>query len=210
MHRLPTSAKHLLLSASLLASFASATGCRVSADKNSDNDNVKIATPFGNLQVKTNDNAQTASTGLPVYPGAAPVKKEGNNDGAADVNMSFGSFRLHVKALSFRTADAPDKVQAFYSKALARYGDVLTCDGNRPVGTPTRTSEGLLCSSKKSVGVTVEADDDHKLELKTGSEQHQHIVSIEHEGSGTKFGLVALDLPGHISLSTDDSTESKQ
>ena len=34
-----------------------------------------------------------------------------------------------------------------------------------------------------------------KLELKAGSRQHQHIVAINPEGTGTKLGLVALDLP---------------
>lgn len=195
----------LLLAAPLLVA-----GCNISTNKTNGDGNVKIATPFGNLQVKTDEAAQLASTGLPAYPGAEPVKKEGDNNGAADVNMSFGSFRFHVKALSFRTPDSPDKVQAFYGKALTRFGDVLTCAGNRPVGTPTRTPEGLVCSTKEYVGVSTQDDKDHKFELKAGSEQHQHIVSIEHEGSGTKFGLIALDLPGHISSGDDSSSESKQ
>ena len=79
--------------------------------------------------------------GLPVYPGAELVKKDKNN-GAADVNMSFGSFQLRVKAASYRTQDSPDQVTAFYRKALGRYGDVIQCQNDKPVGTPTQHGGG--------------------------------------------------------------------
>jgi len=40
--------------------------------------------------------------------------------------------------------------------------------------------------------------------LKAGSKQHQHIVAITTEGSSTKIGLIALDLPGHLGNDKDD------
>ena len=84
-----------------------ATGCRVSSDKHGDSNDVKIATPFGGMQVKTNDAVVLNEIGLPAYPGAVLVKKDnGKNDGAADVNFSFGSFQLKVKA-----AQVPDHGQ---------------------------------------------------------------------------------------------------
>jgi hypothetical protein len=181
------------------------TGCRVDSHKDGDNDNVKIATPFGGMQVKTNDAAVQEGMGLPVYPGAERVKKHDKDSGSADVNLSFGSFQLRVKAASYRSTDSPEKLAAFYRQALARYGDVIQCSNNRPVGTPTRTSEGLTCDNNKDKHVTVNEDLTGKMELKAGSKQHQHIVSIDPEGSGTKFGLVALDLPGHLSAGDGDS-----
>jgi hypothetical protein len=51
----------------------------------------------------------------------------------------------------------------------------------------------------------VDEDMSGKREFKAGSKQHQHIVSIDPEGNGTKFGLVALDLPGHLSVDGGDS-----
>lgn len=188
-----------------LASLA-ATGCRVASDSKNGNDNVKVATPFGGLQIKTNDAAAQASVGLPTYPGAELVKKErgANHDsGAADINMSFGSFQMRVKAVSYRTPDSPDKVQAFYRNALRRYGDVIACVNDHPVGAPVHTAEGLTCDKDNHHDHTSAEDKSAKIELKAGSEKHQHIVSIEHEGAGAKFGLVALDLPGHISIGND-------
>ena len=186
----------------MIAATALVTGCRIESDKKDGNDNVKIATPFGGMTVKTNDEAVVEGLGLPVYPGAALVKKDKNN-GAADVNMSFGSFQLRVKAASYRTSDSPDQVSTFYRKALGRYGDVIQCQGNKPVGSPTRTTEGLTCDNDKENHVYVNDDESGKSEFKAGSKQHQHIVAIDPEGNGTKFGIVALDLPGRMSGDND-------
>ena len=181
------------------------TGCRIDSHKDGDNDNVKIATPFGGMQVKTNDAAVQSGLGLPIYPGAELVKKKDKDSGSADVNLSFGSFQLRVKAANYRSTDSPDKLAAFYRQALGRYGDVIQCSNDRPVGTPTRTSEGLTCDNNKDKHINVDEDLSGKMELKAGSKQHQHIVSIDPEGNGTKFGLVALDLPGHLSADGGDS-----
>jgi hypothetical protein len=182
------------------AVLAMAAGCQVDDHKTGDSDNVKIQTPFGGMQVKTNENVVLDGIGLPVYPGAVAVKKDngGSNDnGAADVNMSFGSFQLRVKAMGFRTGDSQDKVEAFYRKSLRRFGDVIACQDNRPIGTPTRTAEGLTCDNDKENHITAGDSVSHgKLELKAGSKLHQHLVEIDPDGGGTKFGVVALDLPG--------------
>jgi len=169
-------------------------GCRVESDKHGNGDNVTISTPFGGMHVKTNDAVTPESIGVAAYPGASMVKKD-NDNGSADVDMSFGGFQLRVKAADYRTGDAPDKVEAFYRTEMKRYGDVIACRDHSSVGTPTHTLEGLGCDEKHSSGYSNHAGSG-ELQLKAGSEQHQHIVSIESDGGGTKFGLVALDLPG--------------
>lgn len=178
-------------------------GCQIDTHKNGDSDNVKISTPFGGLQVKTNDAVVADTIGLPAYPGAQAVKKDKDN-GAADVNMSFGAFQLRVKAASYRTGDSPDKVEAFYRSGMRRFGDVIACRDEHVVGSPAKTFGGLTCDHTGGNHVSVE---DHpskgELELKAGSKQHQHIVSIEADGGGTKIGLVALDLPGKMSSGGD-------
>jgi len=184
---------------SLLAATA-LTGCHVTSHKNGGNENVDIGTPFGSMQVKTNNNVDTMGLGITPYPGAQMVKKDKDN-GAADVNMSFGNFHLGVKAVAYTTPDDQDTVIAFYKKDLGRYGVVLECEGSRTVGQPTRTAEGLSCSdgTHKSGHISWDTDDDNdssdKIELRTGSKQRQHIVAVEKKGNSTKIGLVSLDLP---------------
>jgi len=197
---------------SLAAVFT--TGCRVESNKNGNGDDVKIATPFGGMSVKTDDSAIAQSTGMPTYPGALIVKKKNkddHNDGAADINMSFGSFQLRVKAVSFTTPDSPDQVLAFYKKGLTRFGTVIQCNGHEAVGTPTQTPDGLDCSDEGEHSKNVHIDNDMsgKTELKAGSKLHQHIVSIDSQAPGTKFALVALDLPGKFSFGNKDDKSDK-
>ena len=181
--------------------LTAALGCRVENHKSGGSEDVKIATPFGGMSVKTNDAVVQSNVGISAYPGATLVRKDQDN-GAADVNLSFGNFHLGVKALSYRTPDSPDKVLAFYRKDLARYGAVILCKDQAPVGTPVHTQDGLTCSGDYDGKVHVD-DDDKVGELKTGSKQHQHIVAVDHDGSGTKIGLVALDLPERMGTGSE-------
>lgn len=193
------------LTTAVAAAVMMATGCRVDSRKQGDNENVRVATPFGGVQVKTGDTSVEEGIGLPVYPGAELVKKKGDDNGAADVNLSFGKFQLRVKGVGYRTPDSPDKVRDFYRNALKRYGTVIECDNGQPVGTPIQTDEGLTCEEGKKVNPNTGTSG--KMELKAGSKQHQHIVSIDPEGSGTKFGVTALDLPGNVSVGEDDNRQ---
>lgn len=179
-------------------SLLTSAGCHINTQQNQKgSDNVDIGTPFGSVHVKTDDSATGAQTGLTPYPGATLVKKDKDDNGAADISMNFGEFKLGVHAVDLRTADPEDKVVAFYKNDLGRYGAVLTCRGKNAVGTPVRTGDGLTCGTAEHHGTTF-SDGSH-LELRAGSERHQHIVGIHTEDGATRIGLVALDLPGNFS-----------
>jgi hypothetical protein len=185
-----------------LALLAGVTGCfRVHVDKdaNGEDKNVQVDTPFGGVHVNT-DQTSAADLGLPVYPGAQPIKGDDKHK-SADVHLGFGEWELRIRAASYGSADSEDKVTSFYKKALGKYGDVITCHGHSAVGMPTETSQGLTCSDDNNSGnVKIDAKDygtgGNGTELKAGSKRHQHIVGIENpEGGQTRFALVALDLP---------------
>jgi hypothetical protein len=150
------------------------------------------------LDVKTNGAASPSEIGLAVYPGATPAKSDkGDKDTeAADVNLSFGDFHLKVKAAGYHTPDSPDKVKAFYLKEMAHFGDVIECQDKKAIGKLSRTKDGLSCDDEEKTHTKVHITDSKKdVELKAGSKLHQHIVGIEPKPDGTKFGLVALELP---------------
>jgi hypothetical protein len=197
------------LGLSLLAVLlAGVTGCKVQVDKsnNGESDNVKIATPFGGIDINKGQTS-LAELGLPGYPGAV-LDTAGDGSRSAKVDMGFGSWKLRVKTANYATADSRDKVLAFYRQALGEYGGVIECAGDKPVGTSGTTVEGLSCDH---------SDHDHSiphgnfssndLELKAGSPRHQHIVVL-HGGSSsatTHFSLIALDLP-HVPGSEQQGT----
>jgi hypothetical protein len=196
------------------AVLLSTTACVVQDKKSSGEDTVRIHTPVGGLDVHTND-VHPADVGLPVYPGAVLAATSGNDkDKSADVAMSFAGWRLHVRVLNYQSSDAQDKVVVFYQKALGHYGDVLTCQGNKAVGTPVKTRDGLTCSDDHhyNINIDVESSKGHDsvkeitaqsnaedLELRAGSPSNQHIVAFTSPaGAGTRFALINVELPhGH-------------
>lgn len=178
-------------------------GCRVQVnkDKNGTEKNVKIDTPFGGLHVRSGQTT-AADVGLPVYPGAT-IAPDRDGDKSANVHMGFGEFQLTVKVVNYQTSDSQDKVLAFYQKALGRYGDVIRCKGQDPVGMPTMTHEGLTCSDANS---HTHVDVSGNLSLKAGSRHHQHVVALEDKSSSeTRFALIELQLPESMDKDTPKS-----
>jgi hypothetical protein len=196
----------------VLALMAWSAGCRVRTEKgaNGEDKSVQVDTPFGGVHVNTNE-TKAADLGLPAYPGAE-ISRNDDKHGSADVHMGFGEWQLRVRAVPYTSSDSQDKVAAFYKKAMERFGDVITCQGNAPVGTPTVTAEGLDCSdSGKNTHVNVNGQGDGMdfsgdLQLKAGSKHHQHIVGFETPKDGkTHYALVAIDLPSGIDTKDDKS-----
>ena len=84
-------------------------------------DNVKVETPFGNVET-TKDPAEAArNLGVDLYPGAEVLK-----EGAA--SATFGT--LHTVSLTYESTDFVNKVAAFY-KAKFPNAMVTTSDSGR-------------------------------------------------------------------------------
>jgi hypothetical protein len=194
--------KKLLAAAAVLALLA---GCRIQVDKSKDGQdkNVKIDTPLGGLHVRAGDTS-AADVGLPAYPGAQ-ISPDKDGDKSADVHFGFGEWQFRVKAVHYETSDSQESVVAFYRKALGRYGNVIQCQGNQPVGSPSVTREGLTCSDDKG-NSHVHVNDDSSISLRAGSRHHQHIFAIDKGHSeGTRFSLVELQLPEGIDKGSQES-----
>ena len=159
-------------------------------DKDKKNEKVDIQTPFANLKVDTGDKA--ADNGIPVYPGAHLRPEENGDNHSANINIGAAGFGLKVIAAEYETDDSPEKVKSFYLAKLKSFGDVLVCSGH---------------SGGSDVHVGSHGDDqDQKLtckdthgdgwELKTGTSDNEHLVSIEPRGTGTRFGTVLVRTHG--------------
>jgi hypothetical protein len=192
-----------------LGGLLAAVGCHVQVDKgkNGEDKDVRISTPLGGLHVRS-DQTAAADLGLPVYPGAQ-IAPDHEGDKSADVHLGFGEWQLRVRVVTYQTSDARDKVVAFYRSALGRFGDVVECKGNHPVGSPTITSEGLTCDEDRGkanihVSGVTEGDD---LTLRAGSKRHQHIFAIKNGGEGTRFALVELQLPAAMAESNSRGSD---
>ena len=172
----------------LLALFA---GCSIHVDdKNKDAKKVDIQTPLANLKVDTSQNS--TDNGIPIYPGATPRPTEGDNQHRANVNISAMGFGVRVIANEYITSDSPEKVKDFYLDKLKRFGNVLECKGTGDHGDHhggdwnDDHDKPVSCGNGKGPG----------WELKTGTEHNQHMVEIDPDGSGTRFGTVLIQIHG--------------
>jgi hypothetical protein len=181
-----------IMTFALAVFFLGSTACSVNVKKgnNGDDKNVDINTPMGGIHV-SND-ADVRDTGLTVYPGARLKERDKDGDQKnANVNISGFGFGVKVVAIEYAADDPPGKLIAFYQEQLKKYGDVLECHSSGHVnysrGADQHGSKALKCEGDNS---------GNNVELKAGTEDNQHIVSIEPDGKGSSFALVYVRTHG--------------
>ncbi len=73
---------------------------------------VQVETPFGSIHVNHNQGGQPQTGGIPLYPGAKPLKTQDN--AVVDLSSAVGEHDLHIVAGKWETSDPIDKVQKYY------------------------------------------------------------------------------------------------
>ena len=136
------------------------------------------------------DEATAKEVGLPVYPGARPHKDQDNDTPALQMGLWGKSSGFKLVVLKLESDDAPEKVAAFYRKALAKYGQVVDCGRASSAASDdakSNSSDPLDCKSDRpqNGGFT----------LKAGTKEKQHVVGIQRDGSRSLFQLVYVETP---------------
>ena len=174
------------------AGWLTVLACTVSVkDKDGENSKVDIQTPVGGMHI--DEEANVKDTGLAVYPGARKKEKTDKDSKSANVNISSSFFGVKVVAIEYESDDPPSKVQAFYQDQLKKFGHVIECRTGSHGGDLT-VKAGHNGSTRE-----VRCDGDYSgsvVELKVGTEDNQHLVSVEPQGSGTDFALVYIQTRG--------------
>lgn len=137
-----------------------------------------------------NAEAGAKDVGLPVYPGARPHKEKENDSESIKMGLWGSSFAFKLAVLKLESNDSPEKVAAFYKKALAKYGTVLDCGA-------ASSQTGEQSGNKSSKQLTCEDDKPKPGEMlfKAGTKEKQHLIGIEPNGSGSVFQLVYVESP---------------
>jgi hypothetical protein len=131
-----------------------------------------------------NGEASAKDVGLPFYPGSTRYRDK-DNDTDANFNLWGGGAGFKLVVVKMQSPDAPDKVAAYYKKALAKYGPVLDCThATASSDSDSDKSNVLTCGTDKP-------DSGGQL-YKAGTKDRQHIVSVNPGGSGTKFDLLYM------------------
>lgn len=137
-----------------------------------------------------NAEANAKDVGLPIYPGARPHKDKDDENPSAKFGLWGSSFAFKLAVVKLESSDPPQKIAAFYKKALAKYGTVLDCAVD---SSKARDKD----ESKESNKLTCEGDkpDPGGMTFKAGTKEKQHVVGIEPDGSGSLIHLVYVESP---------------
>ncbi len=157
-------------------------------DKNGDKSGINVTiqgkdTDAG-LVIKTQATAK--EVGLPLYPGSRPSKEDGDGSAAANLGLWGNTFGFKLVVMKMESSDSPDRVAAYYQKALGKYGKVLDCTNN-PAGSDDK--------EKKSHELTCQDDrpDAGGRMFKAGTKEKQHIVGVKPGGKGCMFQLIYIE-----------------
>lgn len=167
-----------------MACFASPLAAQEKPEKESGGKGSQGAGIYFNAEASSKD------VGLPIYPGARPYKEKNNDSDSVKMGVWGSSFAFKLAVVKLESNDSPQKVAAFYKKALARYGTVLDCGAD----SSNANEKG---ESKESKKLTCEDDkpDPGDMTLKAGTKEKQHVVGIQPNGSGSVFQLVYVESP---------------
>lgn len=128
--------------------------------------------------------------GLPAYPGAQRSKDTSDDSSALQMGLWGGDSGFKLVVLKLDSNDSPEKVAAYYRKALAKYGAVLDCGKSMSVNIGDHETN-LSCDRDNAA--------DGGYTFKSGTQQKQHIVGIEPHGDHTKISLVYVETPESVS-----------
>ena len=162
----------------------------LSAQEKPDKDSASQSYEQNSVGIYFNAEASAKDVGLPIYPGARPHKDKDEDKPSAKFGLWGGSFAFKLAVVKLESNDAPQKLAAFYKKALAKYGTVLDCGA-----TSTPTSGKDEGKSSKQLSCEDDKPNPGEMTFKAGTKEKQHVVGIQPNGDGSLFQLVYIESP---------------
>lgn len=155
--------------------------------------NLDIKSSIGNLHV--GDDADAKKIGLPLYPGARLKKGDDDNNNQANLSLLTESFGMKLVVANYVSTASPDKILDFYRGKMKRYGKVIECHSDKHGGNVEVNDDK---DSNKGKALKCDDNSGPVTELKVGTEDDQHIVSVEPSGANgeTNFALVYVRTRG--------------
>ena len=179
--------------AAALFLFVAGVHAQASGD-DSKNKSVDIKSSVGNVHL--GNDGDIRETGLPAYPGARPRKHDDTRN-SANLALLTSAFGFKLVVVDYDSDEAPGKIIAYYRGKLKRYGKVLECRTSKHGGDVSAHTDDN--DSDKSKELTCEGDNTGDVvELKVGTEDNQHVVTIEpaDSGTGSTFAIVYVHTRG--------------
>jgi hypothetical protein len=132
-----------------------------------------------------NAEATAKDVGLPIDPGARPHKDKQDDRTSAKFGLWGSALAFKLAVVKLESHDSPQKIAAFYKKALTKYGTVLDCSAaayESKDNDDGKSSNQLTCEDDKP--------DPGQMTFKAGTNEKQHVGGIAPNGTGSTFQLV--------------------
>lgn len=142
---------------------------------------VDVRTALGDISVRTTEGVPGA--GLPVYPGARPLRDEDEEPANVDVAIATSYFGMHLAAAKFESEATPRAIVDFYKDKMRPFGAVVECGGEIDFeGEPGKPvcREGRASSEIQLVAAE--------------SEKNHRMVAVKPRGAGSEFALVHVQI----------------
>ena len=164
----------------------------VAQDADSQNKNVDVRSPIGDLHLGADADAK--KIGVPLYPGAR-LKTHDQDSDQANLSVLTEAFGMKLVVANYVSDDDPAKVVAFYRNKLKKYGKVLECHSDKHGGDVSVEDDKGANKELKC-----EQGSGPVTELKVGSEENQHLVAVEARegGRGAEFAVVYVHTRGKM------------
>jgi hypothetical protein len=180
-----------------LAILSSVPGWRAEAQQTGDpnqDQHLDIRSSAGDLHV--GNDADVRDVGLPLYPGAR-IKHDEHDKNNANLAIFTAAFGMKLVAVNYDSDDSPSKLIAYYRDKLKKYGRVIECH-TVAHGGEVHINAGKNDSNRSKEAKCYNDNTGTVVELKAGTEDNQHLVSVEpsEKGSGSSFALVYVHTRG--------------
>ncbi|MGO8791610.1 MAG: hypothetical protein ACLQVL_30045 [Terriglobia bacterium] len=170
--------------------FFLAAALPLSAQEKQDSGVVRPGIDSGTIGFIASKRAGAKEVGLPWYPGARPHQDKSDDSPAFQLGLWGGAWGFKLVGLKLESNDTPEKITAFYRKALAKYGRVRNCADS----TNGAAQQGRTASADEP-----DCQDEHpesgETLLQAGTKEKKHIVDIRTESGLSVFQLLYVEAP---------------
>ncbi|MGB6500652.1 MAG: hypothetical protein WBG19_04545, partial [Thermoplasmata archaeon] len=170
----------------------------IAQDSDSHDKNLDIRSSVGDLHIGSDADAK--KVGLPLYPGARLKSNDGekgrDSNDQANLSIMTDAFGMKLLVAHYESDDATAKILDFYRHKLKKYGNVLECHSEKHGGDVDVHSDDK--DSNRSQELKCDENSGPVTELKVGTEDDQHVVTVEPRdtGAGSTFALVYVRTRG--------------
>jgi hypothetical protein len=136
--------------------------------------------------------------GLPVFPGATPLREQGERHAGASIGAWGGPFGMEVHALKLRSREPVETVARWYREAMASQGRLLDCSHGKQAEPPPSDDKS---ADRQALRCGDDQPGPGGALFKLGTRNNLRVIALEPLAEGTRISLVRVAFRGDADAS---------